>query len=186
MEQPPTAKWYDNNLLVAVLCAFLFPIGLYALWKSPTRSKGWKVGGTIAVALLVIVALNSDDTKPKDKAPQPAAASKDTVPSDEPVAPSDTATSADQAAHSDQDLFLSEKINSFREYVLSEQVIQETSDAIGPFKSSSSKSTASFLAERQNRLVNWTARVISVDMDQSKECDISLSILSDEIGRAHV
>ena len=63
-----TNHWYNKTWLVVVLCIFFFPIGLYALWKSLVISKGWKIGGTILVGLLVIASINDkyDTTKSKN------------------------------------------------------------------------------------------------------------------------
>ncbi len=52
-------KWYDNKLVVVALCILFFPVGLYALWMSRTIPKNWKIGGTIAVALLVVAAVSN-------------------------------------------------------------------------------------------------------------------------------
>jgi len=56
MEQQNTNSnaWYEKNWLVILLCIFFFPVGLYALWKNSTISKGWKIGVTIIIALIVI------------------------------------------------------------------------------------------------------------------------------------
>lgn len=36
-------KWYENKIIVHFLLLFIYPVGLYALWKSPRISKIWKV-----------------------------------------------------------------------------------------------------------------------------------------------
>lgn len=54
-------KWYDNKGIVALLCVLFFPVGLYALWKSRTISKGWKVGVTIVIGIFVVAALGEED-----------------------------------------------------------------------------------------------------------------------------
>lgn len=54
------SKWYDKTWLVVVLCIFFFPVGLYALWKNQSISKGWKIGVTIVIALIVLVQLGKD------------------------------------------------------------------------------------------------------------------------------
>jgi hypothetical protein len=61
MEQNKEKKWYDNKLVVTLLCIVFFPVGLYALWKSNTISKGWKVGVTIVIALFVVIGVSNKD-----------------------------------------------------------------------------------------------------------------------------
>lgn len=46
--------WYEKTWLVVILCIIFFPIGLYALWKNSSISKGWKIGVTAIFALIVI------------------------------------------------------------------------------------------------------------------------------------
>ena len=61
MESPTQqTKWYDKTWLVIVLCIFFFPVGLYALWKNASISKGWKIGVTAVLALLVLAQLGKD------------------------------------------------------------------------------------------------------------------------------
>jgi len=50
----PTRPWYDNTGLVVALCVLLFPLGLFALWKSNKYTTIWKITGTSLVALLII------------------------------------------------------------------------------------------------------------------------------------
>ncbi len=54
MENLSEPKWYDKTWLVVILCIVLFPVGLYAIWMSNTIAKGWKIGYTIFVALMII------------------------------------------------------------------------------------------------------------------------------------
>jgi hypothetical protein len=61
MEQNKEKKWYDNKLVVTLLCIVFFPVGLYALWKSNTISKGWKVGVTIVIVLFVVIGVSNED-----------------------------------------------------------------------------------------------------------------------------
>lgn len=46
--------WYEKTWVVVLLCIFFFPVGLYALWKNSTIGKGWKIGVTVIIALIVI------------------------------------------------------------------------------------------------------------------------------------
>lgn len=55
-----TSKWYDKTWLVIVLCIIFFPVGLYALWKNQSIAKGWKIGITVVIALIVIASLGDD------------------------------------------------------------------------------------------------------------------------------
>jgi len=60
-ENQSKKKWYDNKLIITLLCIFFFPVGLYALWKNRFISKGWKIGVTAIIGLLVIASLGEDD-----------------------------------------------------------------------------------------------------------------------------
>lgn len=52
-------KWYDNKLLVYLLLLILFPLGLYALWKSRTINKWLKVSlSLIIITLGVLLGVN--------------------------------------------------------------------------------------------------------------------------------
>lgn len=53
-------KWYNKTWIVIFLCILFFPIGLYALWKNETITKGWKIGITIAISLILISQLGND------------------------------------------------------------------------------------------------------------------------------
>src|SRR5690554_3121240 len=55
------SKWYDKTWLVILLCIIFFPVGIYGLWKSQSISKGWKIGMTILIALIVIAQFGKDD-----------------------------------------------------------------------------------------------------------------------------
>lgn len=53
MENFTEKKWYDNTSTVILLCIFIFPIGLYGLWKNQSIAKGWKIGVTAFVVLIL-------------------------------------------------------------------------------------------------------------------------------------
>jgi hypothetical protein len=53
--------WYEKTWLVVILCIIFFPVGLYALWKNSSISKGWKIGATAIIALIVIANLGDKD-----------------------------------------------------------------------------------------------------------------------------
>jgi hypothetical protein len=62
MEQQKTSPevWYEKTWLVTLLCIVFFPLGLYALWKNSSISKGWKIGVSVILALFVVLSLASD------------------------------------------------------------------------------------------------------------------------------
>jgi hypothetical protein len=61
MENSTTpAKWYDKTWLVIVLCIIFFPVGLYALWKNGSISKGVKIVVTVIISLIVLTQLGKD------------------------------------------------------------------------------------------------------------------------------
>ncbi|MEB3800795.1 hypothetical protein INQ45_06860 [Flavobacterium columnare] len=53
--------WYEKTWLVVILCIIFFPVGLYALWKNSSITKGWKIGVTSIIALIVIANLGDKD-----------------------------------------------------------------------------------------------------------------------------
>ncbi len=54
--------WYEKTWLVILLCVIFFPVGLYALWKNSTIRKGWKIGVTVIIVLIVIANLGDKDS----------------------------------------------------------------------------------------------------------------------------
>ena len=62
MENSTTqSKWYDKSWLVIILCIIFFPVGLYGLWKNQSFSKGWKIGVTLVIALIVLAQIGKDE-----------------------------------------------------------------------------------------------------------------------------
>lgn len=61
MENNNSNAWYEKTWLVVILCIIFFPVGLYALWKNSSISKGWKIGVTAIIALIVIANLGDND-----------------------------------------------------------------------------------------------------------------------------
>ena len=110
----PTQPWYNKTGLVIFLCIFLFPIGLYALWRSPKYSKGWKFTGTALIGLFVILAA-TDKTKatdhPKSEATAEKPAETKPAPASDPepatAASEDKPTSTDESNKSAKYLFAS-------------------------------------------------------------------------------
>ncbi len=81
---PAPEQWYDKTWLVIVLCIFVFPVGLYALWKSEQFSKTWKIAGTVLVAFLVVgaIAINDPSKENPSTATATPAASEPTTASE--------------------------------------------------------------------------------------------------------
>ena len=55
-------KWYDNKFITHLLLVVFFPVGLYALWKSRTIAKWWKITATVIIGLIVIAKLGDSDS----------------------------------------------------------------------------------------------------------------------------
>lgn len=54
-------KWYDNKFVTHLLLVIFFPVGLYALWKSRTIAKWWKITATVIIGLIVIANFGDDE-----------------------------------------------------------------------------------------------------------------------------
>lgn len=61
------SKWYNKTWLVIILCIMFFPVGLYALWKNQSISKGWKTGITVIIALIVIANIGKENEDSSSK-----------------------------------------------------------------------------------------------------------------------
>lgn len=107
-------QWYDKQWLVLLLCIFVFPVGLYALWKSGKISQGWKITGTIIIALGVMGAADgaSEKSGGSKTASAPAAETKapDPAPEEAKAAPSTTET-----ANESSDKYLFETVDDFKD-----------------------------------------------------------------------
>lgn len=57
-------KWYNNKLLANLLLILIFPIGLYALWKSDNMAKWWKVTATLILSIILVIYLGPYDDAP--------------------------------------------------------------------------------------------------------------------------
>jgi hypothetical protein len=57
-------SWYNKTYLVVVLIIFIFPVGLYALWKNEKVPQVLKIGVTVFIALCVIFSWNSEIKAP--------------------------------------------------------------------------------------------------------------------------
>jgi hypothetical protein len=71
------SKWYDKTWLVIVLCIIFFPVGLYALWKNQSISKGWKIGVTVVIALIVLAQIGKDKKDSSTSADNSSSSSSD-------------------------------------------------------------------------------------------------------------
>jgi|GEM_PF-1148037 len=58
---PNSNAWYEKTWLIIILCIIIFPVGLYALWKNSSISKGWKIIVTVIISLIVLTNLGSKD-----------------------------------------------------------------------------------------------------------------------------
>lgn len=61
-------KWYDNKWITHILLIIFPPAGLYALWKSNTIKKWWKVTASIIVVLMALGNLAGDTPKTEGEA----------------------------------------------------------------------------------------------------------------------
>ena len=57
-----TKKWYDNKIIVIILLIFIFPVGIFALWKGSCFGKNWKIILTSILALLLIISFAQKNT----------------------------------------------------------------------------------------------------------------------------
>ncbi len=53
-------KWYEKPPVIVFMIIFIFPVGLFLLWKYSDWSKNLKIGITIAVALILVLSVNQD------------------------------------------------------------------------------------------------------------------------------
>ncbi|TXK52336.1 hypothetical protein FVR03_01080 [Pontibacter qinzhouensis] len=63
MDTPIQNKWYNKTWLVILLLLFIFPVGIYALWKSERIGQLWKIGITVLLVLGIIANLSKDKDK---------------------------------------------------------------------------------------------------------------------------
>jgi hypothetical protein len=62
--------WYEKTWLVILLCVIFFPVGLYALWKNSSITKGWKIGVTVFFVLVILANIgNKEETNNKEEVP---------------------------------------------------------------------------------------------------------------------
>ena len=51
-------SWYNNNLYVILLILFLFPIGIYALWKNEKAPKALKIVITLFIGFALVLSFS--------------------------------------------------------------------------------------------------------------------------------
>lgn len=67
MIQDFNKKWYDKKSTVIILLLFLFPIGLYALWKSRMIDFRWKIALSIIIFLLLVIKISNLSNHAEEK-----------------------------------------------------------------------------------------------------------------------
>lgn len=106
--------WYNKTWLVILLCFFVFPVGLYALWKSTKIATGWKIGATAFIGLLVVAAIAGDPKPPATAKENPIAS----IPSAEDVPYGDEAKADNKAEEASETIasgkILFENANDFK------------------------------------------------------------------------
>lgn len=57
-------SWYNKTVVVVLLLIFIFPVGLYALWKNEKAPKGLKIAVTVLIAFALILSVNTETPTP--------------------------------------------------------------------------------------------------------------------------
>lgn len=192
MNQAQTSnKWYNNTAVVVILCIFILPVGLYALWKNENFKKNLKIIWTVVIAIFMII-IGSQVPENKSVTTNVLTDSTDTLmnspaTTEEEVATSDTATTTgttepivkteEQTPQlSVQEQIANIKYETYKKYIADEPAIDRRSLTVEIFKRTSRTETEDILVQINNRIDNWTAEVMSVDMFQDVECDLVLTI----------
>lgn len=144
-------KWYDNKLVVYLLLVIFFPVGLYALWKNNSFSKGIKIGLTTIVMILVILIGSSDEDKQKNES--------------SPVL--DT-----QVEETPTKLVDEKQVVTFQEYFLEQKAELYNSDYLNAkndaakllFQKKTEKLTKQLLDSTNNTLTNWVGTISRVSL----------------------
>lgn len=68
-------NWYDNVAIVAFLCLFIFPVGLFALWKNKEISLTWKyfVSAFFGILIIATIVRKVDENNQQERQQQIAA-----------------------------------------------------------------------------------------------------------------
>lgn len=160
-------QWYDNKALVIVLLIVFFPVGLYALWKNHEFPKGLKRGLTFLVAIMVTIAVLTDDKDHKKVNKEPTIVS-----SDEKPVKTDEETiekSIEIKTLSTQEIFISEKSTLYENEYLNAQNSAQRS----LFFDKSKKFSKQFLDSINYTLTDWVGEISMIQLGY-KTSDIEL------------
>ncbi|MBK7957716.1 MAG: hypothetical protein IPK03_06105 [Bacteroidetes bacterium] len=119
MEQQNTTSiaWYEKNWVVVILCIFFFPIGLYALWKNSTISKGWKIGVTAIIAFIVIANIGEKKESTSNNVASTTFETQSTTPPEQTnSAPNEADIQAEQASAKKQEIIEKLKARAKRDW----------------------------------------------------------------------
>ncbi len=142
-------EWYDKKGLVFLLLVIFFPIGLYALWKSSSISKGLKIGLTATVFLFVIIIGSSDKNRQKENSP-----TKTVTQTEENNSKVTTVTKEITF----QEYFLQQKAGFYNN-----DYINAKNDAVKRlFKNKTEKLTKQLLDSVNYNLINWVGTISKV------------------------
>jgi hypothetical protein len=167
-------KWYDNNVVVILLCFLIFPVGLYALWKSNNITNTWKFIGTVIVGAFVVYAISSEDEKINDKNLSAEENKKTEQALNENNKDKETENIQIETINDIQKKYISEKAELFSKQINSDVSADEITNQ-------QNSCTKEFLASNNNKLINWQGKVIWVDMFKDTELDIAISLLERKI-----
>lgn len=59
-----STPWYNKTGLVILLIIFIFPVGLYALWKNEKAPKALKVVVSLFFVIVFVFSVNTEPTPP--------------------------------------------------------------------------------------------------------------------------
>lgn len=158
-------KWYDNKAIVILLIILFFPVGLFAMWKSNSFSKKWKIGVSAFFVLLFIISIATDDKS--DQKDRNKSVSYEKIKEDKK---SDfVKTEEPQNLNSFQNIFVSQKIEQFSSQIKEGKSANE-------IKSEANETSKNLLKKENNELTDWEGEIISIDMFKDKELDLSITI----------
>ena len=187
-ETQQTKKWYDNTLVVVILCIIFFPVGLYALWKNNNFQKNTKIIWTVVIGIIVVIANMQNPKKDTTASADKPLTTADTTTTadlkvDSAAMPHDTVIESTQTSKEEeqptlpvQEQIANIKFQAYKKYVEDEPAIDRKSPTVESFKKESKVVTEDILKQINYKIENWTAEVMSVDMFQDVECDLTLTI----------